>query len=259
LYHSGVLLVIDHVFWVFADESENEGTENREEQIVAPPSGVRNNDVDLLRLRRACQLDSVLPRDITWAGKFVDDEEAREYLEIELKKDALLSLAKRKALSPLRANDRRPHPPGQQSPTCGSPRRKNTQSRKSSTKILSPLSSLSTHCPQQKDTVGSNLDEITEEPDMLKNAVEGASSLLQTAPMPGVFTVCCITPRAVCTFDRISLCTLHGLQSAATLMPTVSSSLSLFLSFGLPFRLSLPCIWLSFSECLVVHAPKNEK
>jgi hypothetical protein len=111
----GVLLVIDHVFWVFADESENEGTENREEQIVAPPSGVRNNDVDLLRLRRACQLDSVLPRDITWAGKFVDDEEAREYLEIELKKDALLSLAKRKALSPLRANDRRPHPPDRKS------------------------------------------------------------------------------------------------------------------------------------------------
>lgn len=197
MYPSGVLLVIDHVFWVLADESENEGTENREEQIMAPPSGVRNNDVDLLRLRRACQLDSVLPRDITWAGKFVDDEEAREYLEIELKKDALLSLAQRKALSPLRANDRRPHPPGQQSPTCGSPRRKNTQSRKSSTKILSPLSSLSTHCPQQKDTVGSNLDQIAEEPDMLKNAVEGASLLLQTAPMPGVFTVCCMALRAV--------------------------------------------------------------
>ena len=248
------------MFWVFADESENEGTENREEQIVAPPSGVRNNDVDLLRLRRACQLDSVLPRDITWAGKFVDDEEAREYLEIELKKDALLSLAQRKALSPLRANDRRPNPPGQQSPTCGSPRRKNTQSRKSSTKILSPLSSLSTHCPQQKDTVGSNLDQIAEEPDMLKNAVKGASSLLQTAPMPGVFTVCCMAPLAVCTFGRISLCTLHSLQPAATLMPTVSSSL-FFISFLRAPLLpeSLVCMWLSISEFLVVHAPKNEK
>ena len=101
------------------DESETEGTENREEQIVAPPlkSGpeARDTSVDILRLRRAAQIDSVLPRSRSWSSKYVDEDDARRELESELKKDTA------KFMSTLH-----PHPPDKPAPSnvASSPRRK---------------------------------------------------------------------------------------------------------------------------------------
>ena len=101
------------------DDSETEGTENREEQIVAPPlkSGpeARDTSVDILRLRRAAQIDSVLPRSRSWNSKYVDEDDARRELESELKKDTAHFIS---ALHP--------HPPDKPAPShiASSPRRK---------------------------------------------------------------------------------------------------------------------------------------
>ena len=95
------------------DDSEDEGLENRQEQIVAAPlkSGPASRDtcIDVLRLRRAGQLDSALPRSESWARQYVDEEDARRELESALKNGT------RKNMSPPNskggAPQRQPHPP----------------------------------------------------------------------------------------------------------------------------------------------------
>ncbi len=107
------------------------GTENREEQIVAPPlnSGpeARDTSVDVLRLRRAAQTDSALTRSASWAAKHMDEEEARMHLEEELSKAAKEKLAAAEAANAKEAATHMPRPP--QHPPANknsSPRRKNT-------------------------------------------------------------------------------------------------------------------------------------
>jgi len=101
---------------------------------VAPPlkSGpeARDTSVEVLRLRRAAQTDSALPRSASWAMKHMDEEEARQHLEEELRKAKTEQASNVRSPGPTATSGSGhvPRPPQQPNPghSNSSPRRKNT-------------------------------------------------------------------------------------------------------------------------------------
>ena len=100
---------------------------------MAPPlkSGpeARDTSVEVLRLRRAAQTDSALPRSASWATKHMDQVEARQHLEEELRKETQQPPNVRSSgPTAVSGSGHVPRPPQQPPPghNNSSPRRKNT-------------------------------------------------------------------------------------------------------------------------------------